>query len=75
MEHIRQIVTEGVIKTPALPSGGILLCSGSQYATIAIGQDLMTAFIGPSGSEYEFLVSESAALSVYETGALCILKK
>ena len=75
MEHIRQIVTEGVIKTPALPSGGILLCSGSQYATVAIGQDLMTAFVGPSGSEYEFLVSESAALSIYETGALCILKK
>lgn len=75
IEHIRQIVTNGIIKIPAVSSGGILLCSGSQYANIVLGQDLMTAFIGPSGSEYEFMVSESAALKVLETGALCILKK
>ena len=75
MEHIRQIITEGIIKISAIASGGILLCSGSQYANIVLGQDLMTAFVGPSGGEYEFLVSESAALNVYEPGALCILKK
>ncbi len=75
MEHIRQIITDGIIKTPAISSGGILLCSGSQFASIVLGQDLMTAFVGPSGSEYQFTVSESAALNVVETGALCILKK
>lgn len=75
IEHIRQIVTDGVIKTSAVASGGILLCSGTQYANIVLGQDLMTSFVGPSGSHYEFMVSESVALNVYEPEALCILKK
>ncbi len=75
MEHIRQIITDGIVKIPAIPSGGIVLNSGGEYANIVIGQDLMTGFVGPSGSEYEFLVSESAALNILEAGALCILKK
>jgi uncharacterized linocin/CFP29 family protein len=75
MEHILQIITDGIIKTHPIASGGILLCSGSQFANIVLGQDLMTAFVGPSGGEYQFLVSESSALNVYEAGALCVLKK
>lgn len=75
IEHIRQLITDGIIKTPAIPSGGVLLNSGSQFAAIVLGQDLMTGFVGPSGNEYMFTVYESAALNVLEPAALCILKK
>jgi uncharacterized linocin/CFP29 family protein len=75
MEHIRQFITDGIIKAPAIPSGGVLLNSGSQFAAIVLGQDLMTAFVGPSGNDFLFTVYESAALNVNEPAALCILKK
>ena len=31
LDHIKSIVTEGVVKAPALKKGGVLLASGSQY--------------------------------------------
>ncbi|MEJ2702750.1 MAG: family 1 encapsulin nanocompartment shell protein [Sedimentisphaerales bacterium] len=75
MEHVRQIVTDGIVKTPALSSGGLLLCTSGPFANVVLGQDIMTRFIGPSGTDYEFTVSESVALNLTEGGALCVLKK
>jgi uncharacterized linocin/CFP29 family protein len=74
-EHIRQFVTDGIIKVPIMPSGGILLCTCGFCADIILGQDLMTGFVGPSGSEYQFIVSESVALWLTQPEAICILKK
>jgi len=75
IEHIRQIVTDGIIKTSAIKSGGILVCSCCPFATIVLGQDLMTGFAGPAGPEYQFIVSESLAVNILEPKALCILGK
>jgi len=74
-EHIRQFVTDGIIKAPVIPSGGILLCACGSFAAIVLGQDIMTAFAGSSGNEYEFTVSESAALWLTQPEAVCVLKK
>jgi uncharacterized linocin/CFP29 family protein len=75
LEHIRQFVTDGIIKAPAVSSGGILLCTCGSFAEIILGQDLTTGFVGPSGSEYEFAVSESLALRLTLPEAFCVLKK
>lgn len=74
MDHISSIVTAGVIKAPALESGGVLLASGRQYASIAIGQDLMTGFVGPAGTSYEFYIAESLALRLLQPEAVCVLQ-
>ncbi len=74
-EHIRQFITDGIIKAPAIPSGGIILCTCGPFAEIILGQDLTAGFVGPSGSEYEFAVSESLALRLTQPEALCVLKK
>jgi uncharacterized linocin/CFP29 family protein len=74
-EHIRQFVTDGIIKAPAIPSGGILLCTCGPFAEIILGQDLTAGFVGPSGSEYGFAVSESIALRLTLPEAICVLKK
>jgi uncharacterized linocin/CFP29 family protein len=74
IEHIRTLVTDGVVKAPAIGSGGVLLASGRQFATIVLGQDLMTSFVGPSGRDYEFTVSESLALRLVEPRSVCVLK-
>ncbi len=74
-KHIRQFVTDGIIKAPVIPAGGILLCTCGPFAAIVLGQDLMTGFVGPRSSEYEFVVSESVALWLPQPRALCVLKK
>jgi uncharacterized linocin/CFP29 family protein len=74
LEHIGQIITDGIIKAACISSGGVLLCADSSYASIVLGQDLMTSFIGPSAGRYEFLVSESVALWLTQPQSICILK-
>jgi uncharacterized linocin/CFP29 family protein len=75
IEHIRQIVTDGIIKTSAIGSGGILISSGEQFANIVLGQDMMSSFIGPAAGEYQLMVSESIAINILEPKAVCVLQK
>jgi uncharacterized linocin/CFP29 family protein len=74
IEHIRALVTDGVIKSPSLKSGGVLLASSNQYASIVLGQDLMAGFEGPEGRRYAFFISESMALRLNAPEAVCVLK-
>ena len=57
MEHVKTMVTEGVFKAPILGSGGVLLASGRQFASIVLGQDMAVGFIGPVGEKLEFSIS------------------
>ncbi len=74
IEHLNALVSDGIIKAPVLQDGGVLVAYGAQFASIALGQDLMTAFEGPSGREYVFVVSESIALRVNVPESICVLK-
>ena len=75
LEHIRTIVTGRVFKAPALKNGGALLATGKQYASIVIGQDMTTGFIGPIGDRFESSISESLALPVKEAASICMLRE
>lgn len=73
LEHIREIVTSGVVKAPILAKGGVLIASGRQFISIVLGQDMTVGFIGPVGTELEFSISESLALMIRQAGAICAL--
>lgn len=73
LEQIRSM-TDGVFKAPILDSGGVLLASGRQYAAIVLGQDMSAGFIGPTGENLEFSISESLALLIRQPKAICVLK-
>ncbi|MBN2209571.1 MAG: bacteriocin family protein [Candidatus Coatesbacteria bacterium] len=75
LDHIKSIITAGLIKGPAVKSGGVLIAAGAQFASLALGQDLMTGFVGPSGGDYEFTLSETLTLIVRQPGAICVLKQ
>jgi len=75
LEHIETMVTEGIVKAPVLESGGILLASGRQYASIVLGQDMAMGFIGPAGERLEFSISESLTPYIRQPKALCLLKE
>jgi len=74
LEHVRTMVTDGVFKAPILESGGVLLASGRQFASIVLGQDMAVGFIGPVGEKLEFSVSENLALLIRQPRAICVLK-
>jgi uncharacterized linocin/CFP29 family protein len=75
MEHVKAMVSEGVFKAPILESGGVLLASGRQFASIVLGQDMTIGFIGPTGEEIEFSISESLAPLIRQPQAICVLKE
>jgi uncharacterized linocin/CFP29 family protein len=74
LDHIRTIVTEGVVKAPGMKKGGVLLASGSQYSSLAIGQDMTIGYIGPEANSLLFQVVESLALLVKAPESICVLK-
>jgi len=74
LEHARQVVTDRIIKAPALPGGGVLIDTSGPFANIVLGQDMMTSFVGPAPARYQFAILESIALWVRVPEAICILK-
>ena len=74
MQHVESIVGGKVVKAPGIKQGGVLLASGKQFASIVIGQDMTTGFIGPSDSGYEFRISESLAPRIRVPASVCVLK-
>jgi uncharacterized linocin/CFP29 family protein len=73
-DHIKEFVTDGVVKAPSLDSGGVLLATGPFFVSIALGQDVMAGFIGPVEGGYELSVTESVALRILVPQAICVLK-
>jgi uncharacterized linocin/CFP29 family protein len=74
LEHVKMLVTDGVVKAPALEEGGVLMASGRQYASIVFGQDLSLGLIGPAGDQVEFFISESLVSRIRVPGAICRLQ-
>ena len=74
LEHLQQMITDGIFKAPVLKDGGVLIASGQQYAAIVLGQDMTIGFTGPSQDSLSFTISESLALLIREPRAICGLK-
>lgn len=74
LEHMRELVTKGVLKAPAAGAGGVLLAAVEGPNAIVVGQDLVTSYVGPSGRDYGFVVSETVALRLRAPEALCVLR-
>ncbi len=72
INHVREIATSGVFQSPALGDiPGIILSCGIQNFDIAIGQDLVTAYLGPENMNHPFRVFESLVLRIKRPGAVC----
>jgi uncharacterized linocin/CFP29 family protein len=76
LEHLKAMVTDGVFKAPILKSGGVLLASGRQYASVVLGQDMTIGFIGPAeaGEKLAFSISESLTPRIRQPEAICVLE-
>jgi uncharacterized linocin/CFP29 family protein len=72
INHVREMATAGVFQTPALKDNqGLILSVGIQNFDIAIGQDLVTAYLGVDRMNHPFRVFESLVLRLKRPGAIC----
>lgn len=74
LQHIESIVGKKVIKAPGIENGGLLIAEGRRFASIVIGQDMITGFVGPEGSGLRFKISESLVPWIKTPGAICVFK-
>lgn len=74
LDHLKQLVTDGIIKSAAISSGGVIVASGIEFSSIVLGQDLMAGFEGPSATNYIFTLSETLALRLIITKSVCVLE-
>lgn len=74
MQHVESIVGNKVVKAPGIKKGGVLLAPGKQFATIVIGQDMATGFVGPEDGVYRLKVVESLAPWIRVPASICVLK-
>jgi uncharacterized linocin/CFP29 family protein len=68
------VVTGGIVKTPALKQGGVIIATGRQFVHLLLGQDMTAAFVGPQGTDYEFAIVESLVPRISVPDAICVLQ-
>jgi uncharacterized linocin/CFP29 family protein len=75
IDHIRQIVTNGVLFSSVIPDNQLLVAStGMQNFDLAIAQDFKTGYLGAQNLNHPFRVFETAVLRIKRPGSLCILQ-
>lgn len=74
LQHARQLITAGLVKAPALASGGVVLASERHFASIVVAQDLTPEFVGPRGLDFDFVVLEALAPRIAAPEAICVLE-
>lgn len=76
IQHVREIATGGVYQTPLLRDKlGLVVSMGIQNFDIAIGQDLITAYLGQEKMNHPFRVLESLVLRIKRPGAIVSLER
>lgn len=74
-ELVKEQAQGGLYVTPVVPENKVLVVSAQpQHLDLAIGQDMVTAFVETANMEHRFRVMETLALRIKQTGALCTLE-
>ncbi len=65
----------GLLVTPVVPENKVVIVSAQpQYLDLAVGQDIVTAFIETANMEHRFRVMETLTLRIKQAGAICTLE-
>jgi uncharacterized linocin/CFP29 family protein len=75
IEHVRELVTDGVFQTPVLKGqSGVLISTGRHNLDLVIAEDLDTAFMDTENMNYFFRVYECIVPRIKRPSAICTLE-
>jgi uncharacterized linocin/CFP29 family protein len=72
VEHIGRVASGGVLQSPGLQAP-LVIAQGVQNLDLVIGQDLVTAYLGPDLVDHHFRVLETLVLRLKQAGAICVM--
>lgn len=75
INHVREIASGGVFQCPQLRGKiGLVVSMGLQNFDLAIGQDLITSYLGPEKMNHPFRVFESLVLRIKRPASIVTLE-
>jgi uncharacterized linocin/CFP29 family protein len=75
IEHVRELMTDGVFQSPALKGkSGVVVNTGRNNLDLAVSEDFETAYLGDEGINHPFRVYETVVLRIKRPSAICTLE-
>lgn len=75
IEHVRELVTDGVFQSPVLKGKtGVLVNTGKNNLDLAVSEDFDTVHLGEEGMNHPFRVYETVVLRIKRPSAICTLE-
>ncbi|MDF2682518.1 family 1 encapsulin nanocompartment shell protein [Brevibacillus choshinensis] len=76
IEHVRNLVTDGVFQSPTIKGrSGVLVATGRHNLDLAIAEDFDSAFLGDEQMNSLFRVYECVVLRIKRPSAICTLEE
>ncbi|WP_141430577.1 family 1 encapsulin nanocompartment shell protein [Bacillus sp. 03113] len=74
IEHVRELITDGVFQSSVLKGKtGLIVNTGRNNLDLVISEDFETAYLGEEGMNHPFRVYETAVLRIKRPSAICTL--
>lgn len=75
IEHVRELVTDGVFQSPVLKGKtGVLVNTGKNNLDLAVSEDFDTVHLGEEGMNHPFRIYETVVLRIKRPSAICTLE-
>jgi uncharacterized linocin/CFP29 family protein len=75
IEHIRELVTDGVFQSSVLKGKtGVLVNTGRNNLDLAVSEDFDISYLGDEGMNHPFRVYETVVLRIKRPSAICTLE-
>jgi uncharacterized linocin/CFP29 family protein len=75
IEHIREIVTDGVFQSPVIKGdAGLLIATGKQNVDLAISEDFDVAYMDEEQMNHIFRIYETIVPRIKRPSAICTLE-
>ncbi len=76
LELVKKVAEAGLFYSPAVPENRVVVLSPKPvYVDLAVGQDIVTAYLESSNMEHKFRVFETIALRIKQPAAICTLER
>lgn len=75
IEHIRELITDGVFQSPEIKGkAGVIIATGQHNLDLAIAEDFYTAYLDTENMNHLFRVYEAIVLRIKRPSSICTIE-